>query len=244
MHLTQQQIRFFRDTGYLKISEKVPTEDLERMRRVIVQHIDECIPPFKLDSSGSINRLDQVVTRDPVFKHVFCSPLILNPLESLLGPNIELVLNRHNHATVNSHGNTKFRLHRDILQWSRSVVTVIVFLDDADTDNGCTHLIPGSHFLPFIGTPNNGGTWMDEHSVYGDLLEQALPIPVSRGGVIMFDSLVFHTIGENRSDRTRMSVCMGFRSVNELSGVKNDPKCMLVLGDRIYRGNDKANGEY
>ena len=209
------------------------------MRGVIQRHIKGRIGPFRADADGTIYRLDQLAARDPVFNKVVCSPKILDPLESLLGPNIEMVLNRHNHATINRREDTKFRLHRDILQWSRSLVTVILYFDDADLENGCTHLIPGSQFFPFIGTPNNGGTWMDEHSVYSDLLGQVLPIPMRKGGVLFFDSLAFHTVGSNRSNRERMSVCMGFRSVDELSGVPDDPKCTLILGERIYRGNDK-----
>jgi hypothetical protein len=46
-----------------------------------------------------------------------------------LGPNIELVENRHNHLSIyRAPGND--RLHRDVLQWSRSILTVLLYLSD------------------------------------------------------------------------------------------------------------------
>ena len=57
------------------------------------------------------------------------------------------------------------------------------------------------------------------------------------GGMLVIDSLIFHRIGANRTDRTRMSMTVGYRSVDELAGVE-DPNCLLVRGQRQYTGND------
>ncbi len=239
MKLTGEQVRFFRHTGYLKLPEVVPRGEVGAMRAVIQRHANERIPPLRVDPQDRVTHLDGAFDRDAVFRRVFCSDAILDPLESLLGPNIELVLNRHNHATINAPGATPFRLHRDILQWTRAIVSVIVYLEETSVANGCTHLIPGSQYLPFVGTPNNGGTWMDEHGVYASLMGQAIPVPMDVGGVLFFDSLLFHTVGANLSDVTRMSVCMGFHSVDELAGNRDDPKRRLVRGERVYKGNDR-----
>ena len=211
---------------------------LEQMREVIEAHGAAEIEPLRRNETNRVTTLDNILSRDPVFRKVFTSDLILGPLQSLLGPNIELVLNRHNHATFNRSGDSTTRLHRDVLQWSRAVVTAIVYLDPSTEETGCTHVVPGSQFLPFIGTPNNGGTWMDEHSAFSDLIDQAVPVPVSKGGVLLIDSLVFHAAGFNRTPCTRLSVCCAYHSVDELSGVESDPKKTLVCGERLYRGND------
>ncbi len=208
------------------------------MREVVEAEAAAGVGPLRRNEASRVTRLDSILNRDPVFMEVFTSETILQPLKSLLGPNIELVLNRHNHATFNRSGEAVTRLHRDVLQWSRAVVTVIVYIDTATPETGCTRLVPGSHFLPYVGTPNNGGTWMDEHSVFADLIDQAVPIPMSKGGVLLLDSLVFHTAGQNCTPSTRLSVCCAYHSVDELSGVASDPKKLLVCGERLYRGND------
>jgi ectoine hydroxylase-related dioxygenase (phytanoyl-CoA dioxygenase family) len=238
MNLSQEQVRFFRHCGFFQLSEVIPSHLVERMRKVIETQAAAGVGPLRRNEASHVTRLDSILNRDPVFMEVFTSDTILQPLKSLLGPNIELVLNRHNHATFNRSGEAVTRLHRDVLQWSRAVITAIVYLDTSTVETGCTRVVPGSQFLPYVGTPNNGGTWMDEHSVFADLINQAVPIPMSKGGVLLLDSLAFHTAGPNRTPSTRLSACCAYHSVDELSGVAPDPKKLLVCGERLYRGND------
>ncbi|HMW40610.1 MAG TPA: phytanoyl-CoA dioxygenase family protein [Saprospiraceae bacterium] len=238
MSLTQDQIRFFRQVGYLKLRGRVSRESVFALKAKIEADIRSKIAPFKMNDNGEIIRLSALIDRNSIFFEVFTSSEVLDPLESLLGPNIELVRNRHNHATVNAKGHSDGRLHRDVLQWSRDIVTIILYLENSTIDNGCTHIIPSSQYFPFVGKPNNGGTWMDEHSIYKDFLDQSLPIPMNAGDILVIDSLMFHAVGLNSTDKTRMSITMGYRSVDELSRV-DDPKLLLVRGQRIYKGNDR-----
>lgn len=234
--LTERQILFFRQTGYFRSEHHFPEQDLVKIRDTLKEAFTEAVEPVRRDSTGQVIRLSRLYERHPIFSEVFASSLLLGPLQSLLGPNIEFVLNRHNHATINILGNKSSRLHRDVLQWSRPVVTAIVYLEDSTVDTGCTYIIPASHFLPFVGTPNNGGTWMDEHHIYSDLLNQALPVSVSSGGILFFDSLAFHAAGKNISEAPRIAISGAYHSVDELTTDKDDPNRVLVLGERLYRG--------
>lgn len=239
--LSDDQVRFFRHSGYLKLSETVPAEIVDQMRWVVSSLMERCVPPLTTDSEGRVIRLSEVFLRDSVFSEVFASALVLDPLESLLGPNIQLVLNRHNHATINRGGLMSRRLHRDVLQWTRNVITVVLYLEEATVENGATLVIPGSQYLPFVGTPNNGGTWMDEHSVYHGLIDQAVPVPMPKGGLLAFDSLMFHACGQNKTRNTRMAVTMAYHSVDELHSPAAHPQRILVRGEPLYRGNDRLN---
>lgn len=236
--LTERQVLFFRQTGYFRSGQRFPEQDIVKIKNNLEETFAAAVEPVRRDSTGGVViRLSRLFERHRIFHEVFTSPLVLGPLQSLLGPNIEFVLNRHNHATINTPENKSSRLHRDVLQWSRPVVTAIVYLEDSSLDTGCTYIIPASHFLSFVGTPNNGGTWMDEHHIYSDLLNQALPIPVSAGGILFFDSLAFHAAGANRSNLSRMAISGAYHSVDELSFQKDDPNLALVLGERLYRGD-------
>lgn len=238
-YLGSENIRFFRHSGYLKLPEVIPLSTVQAMRAVISSYMEDRVPPYIADETGSVIRLSELYQRDPIFAEVFMSPIVLDPLESLLGPNIELVLNRHNHATINRPGIAARRLHRDVLQWTRDIITVVLYLENSTVENGCTLVIPGSQFLPFVGTPNNGGTWMDEHSVYQSLIDQALPVPMPAGGLLVLDSLMFHACGPNHSHEDRMAVTMGFHSVDELLDDPEPPHRILMRGERLYRGNDR-----
>lgn len=232
--LNEYQIQHFRNTGYLILDKKIPAKTVDKIIASVNEEISLRKRPFRMYKNGKIFRLDGLYRRRKSFRDLITHPYIIKPLTSLLGTNIEFVANRHNHATINK--STEKRFHRDILQWSRSLVTVIIYLEPSNIQNGCTQIIPSSQFLPCSGKPNNGGTWLDEDSKYSKLISQALPIPMGKGGILLFDSLTFHSVGENFSNTTRMSITLGYHSVDELSG-KSMVNKILVHGSRIYRGN-------
>ncbi|TYB47859.1 phytanoyl-CoA dioxygenase family protein [Actinomadura chibensis] len=239
MMLTAEEVRHFRHNGYLVVRHAVPDALLKQTRELVQEHWS---PADELSEDGQV-KLYRMYERDPGRMHALVAHRgIVEPLRDLLGPNIVYVLNRHNQATVNGPGESRPRLHRDVLQWSRGLVTVIVYLEDATVDNGCTRLVPGSQYLPFFGVPQpeGGGTWMDEHAELRDLADQAVPVPVPAGGILVFDSLVFHSVGLNRSTGTRMSVTAGYRSVDELDATPDATREILVTGELIYRGNDRG----
>ena len=238
MFLSQKQIDFFRNVGYLKLSDKFSDIIVKLLTELIYKDISERVQPFQTNDKGRLQKLSALIERNSIFQETFSSDIILNPLESLLGPNIEFTKNRHNHATVNFKGAVRRRLHRDILQWSRGLITVIIFLEESTIENGCTEIIPCSQYFQFIGKPNNGGTWMDEHKIYEDLIGQSLPIPMPEGGILLIDGLAFHTVGENQTNETRMSITLGYRSVDELNSAINNSDSLLVRGERVYKGND------
>ncbi|HMQ99054.1 MAG TPA: phytanoyl-CoA dioxygenase family protein [Ignavibacteria bacterium] len=235
--LSIQQIQHFRNSGYLKLEKRIPNVLVNNLINEINKNLRLRLSPLHEHDNGVIYRLDNVYERGEIFKKLVKHPFIINSLTSLLGPNIEFALNRHNHATVNRITNRRF--HRDILQWTRSVITVLVYLEKSTLENGCTEIIPSSQYLPYSGKPNNGGTWLDEDSRYADLINQAIPIPMEKGGILFLDSLTFHSVGKNISNNSRMSIALGYHSVDELIGDNHKKTKILVKGKRIYRGNIK-----
>jgi ectoine hydroxylase-related dioxygenase (phytanoyl-CoA dioxygenase family) len=244
MTLTQQQVRHFRDCGYLRIDNALESNLIDELVRFIES---ECSRPVGAARSpvlsGGQLKLYGVYDRNPnLMTCLVRHPRILAPLSCLLGPNIVFLKNRHNQAAVNRPGESEPRLHRDVLQWTRNIITVVVYLQDSTIANGCTYLIPGSQYLPFMGVPqpDGGGTWMDEHDELRGMANQALPILVKRGGVLVVDSLAFHSVGPNNSNTDRMSIVLGYRSVDELTCPPVDDAQVLVLGSLLYRGNDRC----
>ena len=56
------------------------------------------------------------------------------------------------------------------------------------------------------------------------------------GELLAIDSMIIHSAGKNRTDGTRMSMTLGYHTRDELS--LDNPKRVLVRGERIYKGND------
>lgn len=235
MSLTLEQVHFFRSNGFLKLSARLAPASVEELLATIQAQIREVVEPVKRDRHGRVVRLSDLWERGELFRDTLASPLVLDPLEALLGPNIELILNRHNHACLRLADDGTSYLHRDILQWTRSIVTVIFYLEETTVENGCTWVVPGTHFLP-------GRSILpleqDEVIRKTGLLEQAVPVPMPAGGLLVMGSLVFHGAGANQTNGSRTSLTAGYHSVDELSEVAN-PKRVLVRGSYPYLGNDR-----
>jgi len=235
MMLTREQIQLFRHNGFLKLPKSLPADMVAQLKAKILADIRDEVAPVSRDKQGRIVRISNIWGRDPVFDAALTCPEVLDPLADLLGENIELILNRHNHATLRMAEDPGFYFHRDILQWTRTIVTIIFYLEDTNVENGCTWAVPGTHVLPgTASTTLSNEAWVTSSGV----LDQAVPIPMPAGGLLAMNSLVMHSPGENRTTGTRISMTAGYHSVDELAGFDN-PKRVLVRGQRIYLGNDK-----
>lgn len=235
MTLTPEQVQLFRHNGFLKLPERLPGERVAKLVESIRRQIREEVEPVMRDRQGRVVRISNIWDRDPIFRETVTCPMVLDPLESLLGPNIELIRNRHNHATLRLAGEGTEYYHRDVMQWTRTIVTVLFYLEETTVENGCTRVVPGTHMLPGVGTLPLA---QNEAIQRAGILEQAVPVPMPAGGLLAIDSLLMHSAGENHTAGSRISMTVGYHSVDELSGIEN-PKRILVRGERIYMGNDK-----
>jgi ectoine hydroxylase-related dioxygenase (phytanoyl-CoA dioxygenase family) len=234
MSLTNEQVALFRHNGFLRLPERLPQATVDSLKATIWRHIREEIAPIDRDREGRVVRISQIWDREPIFREAMTCAPVLDPLESLLGPNIELITNRHNHATLRLADEGAHYFHRDVLQWSRPIVTILFYLEDTTVENGCTWVIPGTQFLP--GRRNND-VREDEELKHAGVFDQAVAVPMPEGGLLALDSLTIHTAGKNTTPGTRISMTVGYHSVDELSPIEN-PRRALVRGQRIYLGND------
>src|SRR5437868_4543666 len=234
MSLTPEQVRLFRHNGFIKLPGRLPPERVAGLKEAIWNDIREEVEPIVRDREGRVVRISDIWDRGPIFQETFTSPEVLDPLEALLGPNIELIKNRHNHATLRLAEDGADYMHRDVLQWSRTIVTVLFYLEETTVENGCTHVIPGTHWLPGVTSLS---LRQDEPIQRAGILDQAVPVPMPAGGLLAIDSFLMHGAGRNNTEGTRISMTVGYHSVDELSDVVN-PKRVLVRGTRIYKGND------
>jgi ectoine hydroxylase-related dioxygenase (phytanoyl-CoA dioxygenase family) len=171
---------------------------------------------------------------------------LLAALRSILGPDVALVTNRHDHITVNAGMGKAGRLHRDVLHWSRNLVSLIVYVNVPpahELGNG-TAVLPGSHLLPALGEPNNGGTWLDD-GPHAALAAQAVSVPAAAGSALLMDGMTYHCaqtrLPEDASCLTqaRVAISWACRAVDELHDSDLAGPIELLVGQQRYRGNDQ-----
>ena len=110
-------------------------------------------------------------------------------------------------------------------------VTCWLALDDADERNGCLWVIPGSH-LDGTRRHRNGGTGPFRVGHDGPPAD-GVPVPVRRGGVLVFSSLLLHRSGPNTTDRPRRAWILQYCSAAARSALSGRP-----LDDRLLVAED------
>ena len=233
MPLPPEQKWFFRHNGFLQL-DALPVELVEEACAEIWADIEAEKEPVVRAADGSVHRLSNIIDRHPVFMKIVTWPAIVDALRAFIGPNVELHRNRHNHATLRKDTGSVY-WHRDVRTFTHTCITAIVYLEEANLENGCTQVVPGSQNLPWYEFPLE----KNQEIIDAGLLEQAVRLPMPAGGILLMDGCCIHSPGMNDTDGTRMSMTLGYHGVNEFRKGE-DPKSLLICGERIYDGNDRA----
>ena len=246
MFLTAEELFLFDHNGYHLVKQALEPDVLDTLKATIARHAEERIAPIVCEDpnrpgygvngdipDARVLRLSKVLARDPVFSNAARSAKLIAVLQDLLGPNVDVVLNRHNHVTLRPPGAAQLEWHRDVANWSRPVVSAVFYLEDSTMENGCTRILPGSHHMLAYHAQLSGHGRMDTLDRLGD---QSLPIPASAGDVLLMNGLAIHGAGANHTDSTRMSMTLGYHAADEL-GPQEEPEKLLVAGERVLRHN-------
>ena len=79
-------------------------------------------------------------------------------------------------------------------------------LDDTDSQNGGVWVLPGSHKKGIYPHTNDG----DGHLIGYEGPEKGVNVPMKRGDVLIFSSLVLHSTGPNHTDRKRRAYVLQY----------------------------------
>ena len=227
--LTGQDVADYHAHGYLRYGRTLNDEGLERLR-------DECMIAWKAQKQSfdpdrnwlenslltNIHHLSQTGRR-----YYFRGPLV-DVAEKLIGPNIKGATTQ---LTFKLRGNTMpFGWHQDNAYGELDPyngISTLTALDDADEENGCLWLIPGSH--------HNGQAMQrtqEQVKVNRDInLEvddsKAVPMPMKAGEALIFHCWMLHRSEGNRSkDRDRRIYFMRYADADAVE-VYNDRKPRL-----------------
>jgi ectoine hydroxylase-related dioxygenase (phytanoyl-CoA dioxygenase family) len=103
-----------------------------------------------------------------------------------------------------------YGLHQDWIAWEgfpRSFLTVLVPLDPADVENGCTEVFPGYHQKGCL-SPEDGMY----HELPADVVREsdAVPLEMQPGDVGVFGGFTPHRSAPNRSGRWRRQLYISY----------------------------------
>ena len=201
--LNQAQVEQFRSEGYLSRVPLLPGEEVARLR----PEVDAALQGRGPTDDPRVHRhLD-----DPLTFGLCAQPALVDCMRALLGPDVVLWHSRYFDKRA---GDTHIPWHQDAPFWKISpmrVVSAWIALDPVDQDNGCMHMLPGSHAeeLPHVHSENTGRF---SRKAAPDLVDDrgAVPICLAPGEAVLFDCRMLHRSGINQSRRPRRALSIRF----------------------------------
>ncbi|MDR6551175.1 phytanoyl-CoA dioxygenase family protein [Paenibacillus qinlingensis] len=168
----------------------------------------------------AIRKVNDFVQVEERLQRIAEHPAILAMVQDILGETPRLVQNMA--LLKPPHGGGEKPWHQDMaygnLAYEKPVVGVWIALDEAALDNGCMHVIPGSHADG--ATPHYAiRDWQlcDAHVQ----VERDVAVPLLPGGILLFHGLLKHGTPYNLSIKKRRA--LQFHYVGE-SATKLTPK--------------------
>lgn len=148
-----------------------------------------------------LRKIEQTRVFSEVFRNLAAHPRLIRLVGSLLGPDLllfrsTLMLKPAFHGS--SHG-----LHQDSAYWPMrppALVTVSIALTDANPENGCIQVLPGSHRW---GLQSWGRIARRQYEALTDRddvdLSERTDVPLAAGDAVFFHSMTVHGSGPNPS---------------------------------------------
>lgn len=182
-----------------------------------VEAADATIQFEHREGSETIRVIEPFHHLDPVFEAFVADPRLVVPLCGVLGSDrISLWTDKINYKRPRE--GSGFRWHQDSPYWSHACAdcdrlpNVMITLDDADRDNGCFRLVPGSHrngFLPGFDDGTALGPLFTNPSAFDARDAWLAELPA--GSCVVFDAHVVHGSEPNRSDRARRALVLTYQ---------------------------------
>jgi len=223
--LSEDEIAFFREYGYLAIDAITTQDEVARMRTLYDQLFEQRVgrdtgDQFDLagtDEEGQQAALPQLLNPAkyaPEFGTLLCRENALNMARQLLGASAH---SQGDHAILKPAGmGAPTPWHQDEAYWNPELdyeaLSVWIPLQEATVANGCMHFIPGSHrqeVLPHHAINHDPRIHGLEVDTPVDMAK-AVACPLPPGGATFHLARTLHYTGENRTDQPRRAYILMF----------------------------------
>ncbi|KAL2811868.1 hypothetical protein BJX63DRAFT_422101 [Aspergillus granulosus] len=212
--LTQTQLSFFHENGYLKLTAAehglVSPADMQQWThevRTWPLEKGKWMPYFEVTAQGTrqLMRTEKFVDYHTQFRNLLCGEGLGRILAQLMGEETTLFKDKINYKLPSGNG---FHAHVDYHAYSHIAeiphLTANIAVDDATVANGCLEVVPGSHRMTIDFahggriTPawEKGQTWV--------------AVPLNVGDILFFGSMLAHRSKANATDRSRSSLYATF----------------------------------
>jgi phytanoyl-CoA hydroxylase len=244
--LTEEQVRQYREQGFCLakgfLDKLFVTRLLKELNEVVagstVAHHDKTkmeMEPGQEPSGAQVRRVYEPCDRYPGFQELSEMPELLDSVQRLIGPDVVFHYSKLNMkpATIGS----PVEWHQDLAYYpltNPDSVTILFYLDDADSETGCLRVMPGVHHRPLFDHTEGGFftgrimETMDESN--------ATELEGPAGSAIFMQCTTPHSSKPNRSQKSRRTLILSYRAADAYPIYVGE---MTVVGEapvRLVRG--------
>jgi ectoine hydroxylase-related dioxygenase (phytanoyl-CoA dioxygenase family) len=243
--LTQQQINFYHENGYLGVENVLSAAEVADLRRVtdefveksreVAEHTDVFdLEPGHTSEAPRVRRIKNPASNHIVYDQALRHDRILDIVEQLIGPGVSYNGNKLN---------MKYPEFGSPVEWHQDwafypytnddLLAVGVVIDDMSIENGCLMVVPGSHKGPIYDHHQNGvfvGAVTDPNFNP----DNAVPVEVKAGGISIHHVRTLHGSAPNTSNKPRRLLLYQYYAVDAwpLSGADwNTFKTLVLRGE-------------
>jgi ectoine hydroxylase-related dioxygenase (phytanoyl-CoA dioxygenase family) len=222
----------YEDQGYVVYPTMLSQGELATLRAALDEVLEESkgltesTDKFSItrgdDGQHYVRRIFNPIKQHPAFHDLAFHPGILDAVENLIGPNIQLHHSKLNLKPPTSR-EARFEWHQDYPFFPHTnydLIAVLVHLDSASVENGCLRVIPGSHKQgPRIHVFAKDGAFSSQLADKRDVEDESkyayLECPA--GGVEMHHCNMLHGSTANLGDKPRSAVVLQYRSADNVA---------------------------
>ena len=190
-----------RRVGYTVVDAGFSAEELDTIRekidRIYEQQVAEIGGDERLKSMNDANLARALLGYDDYFLKLAAHPAIIAVCDRLLGEYYTLM---SQNAIINRPSDEHYQVtwHRDLnyQHWVSTrplALSALYAIDDFNVETGGTMVIPASHHSEVFPSAE----FVEAH---------ALTVDARAGSILLFDAMVYHRSGTNRSGRPRRAV--------------------------------------
>jgi ectoine hydroxylase-related dioxygenase (phytanoyl-CoA dioxygenase family) len=254
--LTQEQIDFFNENGYLaniKFLEEWQVNQLNEELAAIADpdHPDHAL--FYQFFSNASTDANSVLFHalgawriTPGFHDILWNPAFVLAASQLLGNKVVRFWHDQLFCKPANHGGV-VAWHQDYSYWTRTSplqhLTCWVGLDDATIENGCMYYVPGSHKWGLLDKPELAGDMEGLMEFLSDKQKaefKPIPIELKKGYGTFHHPLLVHGSYENKSPRSRRAFVLNVFADGTFANSDKE----LMPGTPLIPKGEKIGGQF
>lgn len=224
-----QQKAFYDENGYITHPELLSADELSVIRDALgelleeAKELEESTDKFNIvlgeDGNRYVRRVFEPIQHHAAFLDLASNPKIVDAVENLIGPNIQL-----QHSKLNLKPPTRregqFEWHQDYPFFPHTnydLLAVVVHIDESTRENGCLRVIPGAHkdgpLVHDFGRGGIGANGIADASLTADE-SKWLYVPLPAGSIEIHHCNMPHSSTANLGTKPRSVLIFQYRAAD------------------------------